>query len=172
MAQYAIGCLPSLSCYHCVKPANSAPGGKAETIPGRMGGATQSNHVYNGRLCVMPSPMENKVGPYRLTIIWYVCSASTNFPGYRRDFCFRHGFEFQFVFVRGLTYNSRRWRCCRDKICTCMSVWRHVHNTMYTAGGKGMMYDAWIRKKGKGPGGKWRALHCLSWVNPCCVFLT
>ena len=26
MTLYAIGCLPSLSCHQCVKPANSAPG--------------------------------------------------------------------------------------------------------------------------------------------------
>ena len=34
MTLYAIGCLPSLSCRHCVKPANSAPGGKACLVIG------------------------------------------------------------------------------------------------------------------------------------------
>ena len=30
----AIGCLPSLPCRHCVKPAYSAPGGKASLVIG------------------------------------------------------------------------------------------------------------------------------------------
>ena len=34
MTPYAIGCLPSLPCRHCVKPAKSAPGGKASLVIG------------------------------------------------------------------------------------------------------------------------------------------
>ena len=34
MTVRTIGCLPSLSCRHCVKPANSAPGGKATMVIG------------------------------------------------------------------------------------------------------------------------------------------
>ena len=34
LALYAIGCLSSLPCRHCVKPANSAPGGEASLVIG------------------------------------------------------------------------------------------------------------------------------------------
>ena len=66
-ARYVIGCLPLLPCRHCVKPANSAPRGKASLVIGSRKNVSEAERnvlLFSRPLCRANSNRRQKGRAY------------------------------------------------------------------------------------------------------------